>query len=272
MAITPRYKQEAMEGHILKLIETRVDYQDIFNLSPASIKRINEVCRTKGLTDLIHTRLDQSSFETNDPLNVVSMPYEYIKEAPSYVFQRDPDISLEVNQFFLKVTQVVQEKYETYSFTKDLISECMEILNSNESSIFKRISIRKANEAMYRSIESVLDDFKGEFLPYEMYGEHVNWAARNSRSQTVQNFEIDQHKVNFKSLVDTGSIDGIQLFRLYMEFEVYSVNPEHLADKENLKTWIDEINATLYSLFEFTLTDTGSKKLSEEKRLGDYRG
>lgn len=262
-----RCDRNEMKGHILKRVITRIDYNDLFELDPGLMKNIAENCFSSGLfTKQGYKSLELSDFAFNDPSVPISLPYEYIKDINSIIFYNDErTYYLEINQLFLRITQVVGDEYRRYSESIDLINKCFEELKKNDLFHVKRMGIRKLNQVFFKDLSQFNKYFKPDLFQFNQF-DNINWSNMGTQSKLVQNFQIDDIKVNFTRLYDNGLIDGNQFNRLILDFETYF---NELDKKEDLIKKLILLNDKIYELFEWTLSDEGVVVLKSGERLGD---
>jgi uncharacterized protein (TIGR04255 family) len=271
--LQPRRPREDMKGHILKRVSTRIDYQDTFGLDPATLKILAKICKSFGLHEMFSGTLEPSDFETNDPVSITSIPYEYLRDANSHVFHT-PDMLyfFEVNQFFVEITQHVpqeREGYVPFSRMVNLVDQVLKVLVDFEEIQVKRLSIRKVNQVFYDEYSKIQTFFKPEVIQFGQFNHSVDWGIPYSQSHSVQNFEIEGRKVNFTRIYDSGRIKNQQLFRLFLQFEVYRTDFSQGQDHVQMIDEMNTLNDILYRVFEHTLTDKSVELLCNNERIGD---
>ena len=101
-----------VKGHILREITIRMDFQDIFKVSDNSMKKIQTECFKKGLNNSSTRKLFPHDFEFSDYITDIIISYDYLKQITSHLFANDEqNLIVEVNQYFLKITQDVNGEY-----------------------------------------------------------------------------------------------------------------------------------------------------------------
>lgn len=267
----PRINREDMKGQILKNIVTRVDYQDTFGLSDETRKGIYKICEARGITKKLRRPLEESDFQTYDPVNIFSVTYEEIRDVFSdVIYDDEKGFYVEINQFFLLITQEIDAYYENYSFTSELVEGILRVLKEKEALQILKVSIRKANEVYYKDYTNIHSDFKSEIINFNQFNRAIDWKKPYSNSESKQSFEWNNQRINFVSIFDSGKLNGNKLYRLYLQIEVYDVDLNFVKFQDNVIEKFKQLNETLYLFFEYTLTDVAVEKLKvEEGRLGD---
>lgn len=271
MALIPRINREDMKGQILKTVVTRIDYQDTFGLAEETRKEIYKICEGKGIAKKLRRPLEEIDFQTYDPVNIFSVTYESIKEVFSDVIYNDErGFYIEINQFFILITQEIDSHYENYSFTSELIQEILKVLKEKETLHILKVSIRKSNEVYYENFRNIHLDFKSEVIGFDIFNGEVNWQLPYTTSESKQSFEWNEQRINFMRVFDSGKLNGKKLFRLYLQFEVYDIDLNFIKFQDKVNEKLSQLNNTLYLFFEHTLTDAAVDKLKvEEGKLGD---
>jgi uncharacterized protein (TIGR04255 family) len=263
-----RCNREEMKGQILKRIVTRIDYQDIFEISSHSLKEMRKLCEDRGLTDYLPGTLSPEDFFINDPVGGIHISRSYLNGIKTYEFRSEDDlIKCEVNQLFIKVTQDVESSYKNYSFTLELLEDVIAQLQGSEGDLqVRRMSIVKANQVFFNDISKIERYFKKEFVIHHLFSDAVDWSIPYSRSRNTYNFAVDDYNVNFVQVYDNGEIDGQLFYRVFFEFETYLYGGS--KDKTIPETLI-ELNELIYCLFENTLTDHAIAQLKTGSEMGD---
>lgn len=271
MALKPRISREQMKGQILKTVVTRIDYQDTFGLAGETRKEIFKICEAEGIAKKLRRPLEESDFQTYDPVNIFSVPYESIKDVFSDVIYNDGrGFYIEINQFFILITQEIDSYYENYSFTIELIQKILKVLQDMETLHVLKVSIRKSNEVFYKDFKNILLDFKPEVINFNNFNGEIDWELICSTSELKQSFEWNNQRINFMRVFDSGKLNGQKLFRLYLQFEVYDIDFNFEKFQDNIDEKLNELNNTLFLFFEYTLTDEAVGKLKvEQGKLGD---
>lgn len=262
------YNRENIKGNLLKQVVTRIDYQDIFSLSPETMKEIGLICAEHGLIQKGYRVLDESDIQTNDIVSSISIPYEYLKDINSIVFYNDDKSFLvEINQLYIKVTQLVDSTYKRYHETIKLLKPILESLFELEKRVdVKRISIKKSNQVIFKEIESFLKYFKEDILRFNIFNMGIIWNGQDSQSTLIQNFSVKDVYVNFLRIFDNGEFKENKCSRLYLEYETYLKETHHSLIINELK----RINEIIFELFKNSLTEYALDSLVNDERIGDF--
>ena len=164
-----RCSRNDIKGNILKRVVTRVDFQDLFEFPKDVLREIAKICYQYGIELNMPKFLEMSDFQFNDNSTSISYPYEYIKNLNStLIFNSERTFIIEINQLFIKITQVVNDSYKRYGKTLELIEKIFSILKDPDKTDvrIKRISIKKANQVFFDSISKFETFFKNEILQY----------------------------------------------------------------------------------------------------------
>lgn len=262
-----RCNRNEAKGNVLKRVVTRIDFQDLFEVPKDVLREVGKICSNNKIDINSPKFLDITDFQFNDTVTSISFPYEYIKDLNSILFfNNEKTFIVEINQLFLKITQVVNDKYKRYGETLKLISEILLVLKDPDKTDIKvkRISIKKANQVFFDSIDKFKEYFKDEILRFNLF-ENVDWSKNNCQSTMVQNFEYNDCKVNFARTYDNGLINNNKYYRLYFDIETY-LNGSNNMDIVDLLT---KINEYIFELFEWTLTGKAIECLKNGERIGD---
>ena len=113
----------------MKRVVTRIDFQDLFELPRDVLRDIAKICYENKVGYNKPKFLETSDFQFNDSSTSISYPYEYIRDLNSTLFfNEEGTFIVEVNQLFLKVTQVVNKNYKRYGETLILLDDILKIL------------------------------------------------------------------------------------------------------------------------------------------------
>lgn len=262
-----------IKGNILKRVVTRIDFQDLFELPRDVLRDIAKICYENKVGYNKPKFLETSDFQFNDSSTSISYPYEYIRDLNSTLFfNEEGTFIVEVNQLFLKVTQVVNKNYKRYGETLILLDDILKILKdpSKTDIKIKRISIKKANQVFFDSIEKFENYFKNQMLIFNQFSHEVDWSKNGSQSTMVQNFDYKHCKVNFTKIYDNGLINGNKYYRLYFDIETY-YNEEYNLENDTIAC-LEELNSKIFELFIWILNDNGIALLKSGERMGDIDG
>lgn len=256
-----------IKGHTLKQITIRMDFQDIIKVSDESIKKIQTACFKKNLDTTITRILSPDDFQYNDFITDISIPYEYLKQINSHAFiNQEQNLIVEINQFFLKITQEVNKDYIRFSEMKELYLVLAEILKEHDEIRIKRFSLNKINEVFYENEEKLLNDFKAEMIGLNYHDDMVDWTHPHTQMNQTLNFESEGFFINIAKMVDNGAINEKTLIRLLLKFELFCLNNPNMS----LTELLPEMNKIMNNLFIKHFTDTGYEKIKKAVRLGDY--
>lgn len=264
-----RCKRNEVSGNILKRVVTRVDFQDLFELPKDILREISQIASKHGIELNTPKFLEMSDFQFNDNNISIMYPYEYIRDLNStLIYNKEKTFIIEVNQLFLKITQVVNSEYKRYGQTLEILSEIFNVLKDPEKVGVKirRISIKKANQVFFNSINKFEEFFKKEILIFNQF-ENIDWSKDKSQSMMVQNFLYKDSKVNFTKVYDNGLIKKNKYYRLYFDIEAYLNEDDDL--QVDIKQTLENLNEKIFELFEWTLTDKGIQSLKNGERIGD---
>ncbi|NMH67930.1 hypothetical protein HF072_03920 [Bacillus sp. RO3] len=265
-----RCSRDELKGHTLRLIVTRIDFHDIFEIDELTLKQINTLLKSYGLKSNEPVQLSEEDFFFNDPLNFTHLPIDYITDVKSQIFYIDDDLTLEVNQLFLRLVQTVENRnYRNYSSIEEIVSNTFNILKEREGVRIRRTSIKKVNEVFFIDLDDLRSYFKEDVINLNQYSGHINWSLPKSKSRLIQNFRLNDCLVNFVRVFDNGMMNNEPVFRLYTEFETYFYFQNSVDEEmENLLTIL---NDNIFILFEGSLNDKAIEKLkSSDEGIGDY--
>lgn len=270
MYVTSPERNE-VKGHTLKKIRIRLDYHDIIQVSTQSVKEIQQLCAKINLTQTTFRALDPYDFEVTDIDDGITIPYEYLKDLKSRVFlNEDQSIVLEINQFFMQVTQNVlsYESYIRFSEMETLFNEASFIIKQNEGLLrVRKVSVQKINEIYYRDMDSLALDFNKNYLGLEAYEEFVDWNHPVSKLQKKNSFTINDSLMEVLTVLDNGQIEENTppILRLILQFD------NHLAmDFDEMPAEkVAEINDNIYKIFLKSFTSIGQDKIVTNQRLGE---
>jgi hypothetical protein len=265
-----RCGRDELKGHTLKLIVTRIDYQDIFEISDSTLKEIQ--VSLSEMLDQRTDKLDINDFYFNDPTNILHLTEDYIRSVENQIFILAEDLILEVNSLFMRIIQNPEDKYRNYKETLDIADKLIDILLKKENVRIRRVSIKKVNEVIFKDLDDLKEHYNSDIINLSQYHGFINWSLPQSKSKLVQNFMLNESvPVNFVRIFGNGLIqeEPDPVFRLYTEFEAYEY---FLKSKFNAKTsdLLTFLNENIFILFEGSLTDIALEKLKNNIKLGDY--
>jgi hypothetical protein len=261
------HDRQEIIGHILKKIIIRMDFQDIIRVSNNGLKEIQTVCFKNNLDASLTRTLSPFDFDFSDYLTEMNIPYEYIKDITSHVFfNRQENLTVEVNQFFIKVTQDVGNDYIRFSEMERIFLALVKVLQTNEEIRTRRFSLTKTNEVFYENPKKLVQDFRKEIVGLDFYGDMVDWMNPLSQMNQTLNFMVDDLHVNVAKLLDNGIIENKPLIRLLFQFEALCVDKPFVEPADLLT----QMNEQIYNVFKASLSEEGLKKISVGERLGDY--
>lgn len=258
--------KEKLKGNLLRLIITRIDYEDILKVSSETLKEIKEMFPE---CNVVSRMLKDNDFNFDDPKGVVDLPEEVIEKSSSTAFAlKDTRMVIEVNQYFVRILyEVDKEKYNKYEdVIQNKVIDVMNIMNKKENIQLKRISILKMDEVFFNSLGKMKKIFKSNILRMNLFDGNISWSEPSTQIATINNFKYDECYVNFKTNFSRVKIDKIYM-RLLLSYEAYMKND---ISVENLKDILEDLNLCCYNLFVKSLTPTGFEKLKKGEVIGDY--
>lgn len=265
-------ERKEIKGHTLKRIYLRLDYLDLIKVPDEAVKAIKQLCIDYNLDKTTVRTLQPSDFEVSEFEDELNLPYEFIKEIKSRVFlNEDQSMNLEVNQFFIQLTQNVisNDKYIGFTQMKNLfVGVCSKLEENEEMMIARKLSVQKVNEIYYNDIKNLANDFNINYLGLDAYNEFIDWLHPLSRLEKKNSFAINNSLMEIFTVLDNGQIEEDQppMIRLILRFENFISDkfPKIPLDR------IDELNNDIYKVFFKGFTPQGQEKISKGERLGDY--
>lgn len=266
-----RCSRNELKGHTLKLIVTRIDFHDIFEINESTLKNIQALLTKYGLTHSEPSQLSVEDFFFNDPSNFTHLPSDYITDVKNQIFYIEEDLSLEVNQLFIRLVQTVENGiYRNYSSIEEILSNTFNTLKQLEDVRVRRISIKKVNEVFFKDLSDLKSHYKEEIINLNQYNGHIDWSLPKCKSRLIQNFRLTDCFVNFVRVFDNGVIETQPVFRLYTEFETYHYYMQDAQDGD-INAILTNLNDNIFILFEGSLQDIALEKLkNSDEGLGDY--
>ncbi|NGT55282.1 hypothetical protein, partial [Clostridium perfringens] len=99
-----RVNRKDVKGNTLKKVITRIDFEDLFGISPNVKKEIRSIANKYNIDKQMVRFLNESDFVSDDKFSIVSYPYEYIKDIESLCFYNEElTFAIELNQLFLTI-------------------------------------------------------------------------------------------------------------------------------------------------------------------------
>lgn len=264
-------ERKEIKGHTLKKINLRLDYFDLIKVPDEAIRTIKQLCIENGLDKNTVRTLQPHDFEVSEFEYELNLPYEYIKETKSRVFlNEDQSMNLEVNQFFMQLTQNVfsNDKYIRFSQMKDLFVQACSKLKEIETMLTARkLSVQKINEIFYNDINNLSNDFNVSYLGLDAYHEFIDWLHPLSRLEKKNSFAIGDSLMEVLTVLDNGQIeeDNPPMLRLILKFQNFI--SEKFSDIPLDK--IDSLNEDIYKVFLKGFTPHGQGRIAKGERLGD---
>lgn len=264
-------ERKEIKGHTLKKINLRLDYFDLIKVPDEAVKAIKQLCFEYNLDKTTVRTLQPNDFEVSEFEDELNLPYEFIKEIKSRVFlNEDQSMNLEVNQFFIQLTQNVisNDKYIRFSQMKDLfVGVCSKLKENEVMMVARKLAVQKINEIYYNDIKNLAEDFNVSYLGLDAYNEFINWLHPLSRLEKKNSFAIKDSLMEVFIVLDNGQIEEDQppMLRLILKFENFISNkfPEIPIDQ------IDKLNEYIYEVFLKGFTTQGQERILKGERLGD---
>ncbi|MCX0385372.1 hypothetical protein LI053_07840 [Clostridium perfringens] len=258
-----RVNRKDVKGNTLKKVITRIDFEDLFGISPNVKKEIRSIANKYNIDKQMVRFLNESDFVSDDKFSIVSYPYEYIKDIESLCFYNEElTFAIELNQLFLTITQDVNENYLNYGITLKILSKILNSLNidNDDLIIMKKISIKKSNAAFFESITSMIEIFDKDNLAITMEN-----TDDFEESMFIKKLKEEDILINVKRIIDKGILEGKELYRLYFEF--YASNNKNI-DIENVMEKIEILNSKIFKQYESCFTSEGIESVKDGKKIG----
>lgn len=252
-----------VQGNTLKEVNIRFDYENVFQISPEILREIDYKLRTNGYR-IKYSKLTEEDFvQLDSVLSENSVPYEYLKDINSYNFiSEDNGIVIKLNQLFCEISQDVSiEKYTSFNELYEVIQSLVKILKEKLNVHLTRIGVRKIDEIFFKDFNNFNKYFKDELLEFAL------WDTYITESKVYQSFCIDNKEINLIRLLDRGILNGEELYRLYLVYDVYNIKTELLNN--NFDECIFEINKLADKLFYDSITEETRRCFNENIRIGD---
>lgn len=265
------YSRPIFENNLLKLVTTRIDYDDVVQINKETIKLIKE---SLGNCQIASRMLSPRDFILNDPTGFVDLPEDVIVETRCTAIILDSlGVLVEINQYFTRIfCQVSDYKYEGFEIQiLGILEKVLTILMEKEIINIKRVSIEKTDEVFFTSENKLRDFFKTKMFTLNMFEKDIDWKLPSSKLLTKSNFTYGKHKVNYSSLLESVKIDKKYL-RAFLTYEAYQrVNSKEYEN--NLETLIEilkSLNFCCFELFRSSIKPSGFKRLENGERISDY--
>lgn len=270
--------KESVTGNLMKLVFTRIDYEDIIEVSANTLKEIKAKFPNSKILPRMLTKED---FNFRDYQNIIDLPEEIIKNSKcSAIYFEEMDMIVEVNQYFLRtICKVNKEVYKNYE--ESILENTMlifRILDNNEDVKIKRISVNKINEVLCSSATKLKKIFKGNILRMDLFDNIIKWNQISSKAKNFVAFDYNDCNVNFLSLLENVEA-GKRYIRLLLDYEVYIYGDRSWNDKFNNENsikqkYIEEklkaLNDITYTLFIKSFTPKGLEMIRNNERIDEY--
>lgn len=264
---------------------TRIDFNDLYSLSPSTIKKVKKVANSYELVDATTRMLTlENDFSSNDSVNFQNYPSQYIKESTCNAFFNEKATRfLEINQFFIRFMilpdyknhnrTISNEDYECYEKSVlELLGEVINIFEEEEeiNGEIIRISVKKIDCKTFKTLEEMNKIFKKELILSNVFGNRVDWDVPNAASSIEQNFKYDDRNVNFQSRINRVASRTLEdrqykseiLYNLFLGYEVYT---RKNIPTDSIIEELKKINEIERSLFYESFDEEGKKLYFNEK-------
>ena len=265
-------EENIYKTNLLKCIFTRIDYEDISEVSGETIKKIkNEFPESELKTRMLN--LDDFKFSDKD--SVVNLPDEVIRKTVcKALLFKDENLIIEINQYFVRIIyEVNQDNYKGYNNSiLRYVVPILKILVKEEKLNIKRISVNKVDTGLYNSLTSIRRVFKSSILRNDLFKGKINWREPQNRMEVKTNFKYLDYNINFASILQRIKVNKDYL-GLILDYEVYIKKNilEHTLEHTEVVEVLKELNKICDELFFESLTPKGLGMLEENLKLDDYK-
>lgn len=271
-------EQKTIKANSLTWIITRIDYDDQIKIPEETLIAIRNMCQENYNISEMKSKSFEigKDFSIDDGILLRSISKEYLETLVNRVFYNEV-FEVEVNQFYLRVTQKSTQEYKNYMESHfKVVENVWKLLNISQDQIL-RTSIKKVDELYYSDLSTMKEIFKPEILQTDIFGEEQNWNTINAGSYMNQNFGYGDYRVNFNRFLERGKrrfveknkYEDVILYRILMTFEIYERNDENRmieVSREKFK----KMNEQTEKLFVSTFTKEIQEKIYENGDLKQY--
>lgn len=271
-------EQKTIKANSLTWIITRIDYDDQIKIPEETLIAIRNMCQENYNISEMKSKSFEigKDFSIDDGILLRSISKEYLETLVNRVFYNEV-FEVEVNQFYLRVTQKSTQEYKNYMESHfKVVENVWKLLNISQDQIL-RTSIKKVDELYYSDLSTMKEIFKPEILQTDIFGEEQNWNTINAGSYMNQNFGYGDYRVNFNRFLERGKrrfveenkYEDVILYRILMTFEIYERNDENRMIEVS-RDKFKKMNEQTEKLFVSTFTKEIQEKIYENGDLKQY--
>ena len=271
-------EQKTIKANSLTWIITRIDYDDQIKIPEETLIAIRNMCQENYNISEMKSKSFEigKDFSIDDGILLGSISKEYLETLVNRVFYNEV-FEVEVNQFYLRVTQKSTQEYKNYMESHfKVVENVWKLLNISQDQIL-RTSIKKVDELYYSDLSTMKEIFKPEILQTDIFGEEQNWNTINAGSYMNQNFGYGDYRVNFNRFLERGKrrfveenkYEDVILYRILMTFEIYERNDENRMIEVS-RDKFKKMNEQTEKLFVSTFTKEIQEKIYENGDLKQY--
>lgn len=253
--------------NFLKNIIVRIDFQGVLEAEMEKILLpIKPYLKEKGFSRYMKKTNNEIAMEvTNQNSQPPSFGKVQSQEIHSFV-NDDRGFVLNLSSKFvcLNVSSTAYAPFEEYCA---LVTDVANIYKTNIDFVsVLRVGIRKINVCMFEDKKKIKDYFSPAYFGYFDSIEGTDTFSSNRRDT----FGIGLYKGNLSCNIDRGIADGINLYRVSLDIDVYTNNADTITQFIDL----NEMNEILFGIFIDSLTDKFKAALlgNDEAAFSDIIG